>query len=160
MSTQHDEQSTALRGFPGGRPRLPRLNRPAKLVDDEDAATEAEDAEPTATTATATEDGQEVREVDGTFFDYFTTESLFGSTDEARAAEDGDETAAAYAVLGLTRQASWKEVTRAHRELVAMLHPDRYVDADDDLREAAERWVRDVNEAYALLRKQRSPQRA
>ena len=41
-----------------------------------------------------------------------------------------------------------------------MLHPDRYVDADDDLRKAAERRVRDVNEAYALLRKQRSPQRA
>jgi len=42
------------------------------------------------------------------------------------------------------------------RKLVSELHPDRYVDADDDVREAAERRVRDVNEAFAEIRRERA----
>jgi curved DNA-binding protein CbpA len=61
-----------------------------------------------------------------------------------------------YAVLGLTRTATWEEVSKAHRTLVAQLHPDRYVGAEDTVREAAEERVRVVNEAYATIRRQRS----
>jgi len=169
MTTQHEEQTSGLQGFPGGRARLPRLNVPKKLVqpepeapatDDETSAKGGRDASRARSTRANPRDPgpptDETREIDGGFLDYFSTESLFGASDEARG-DDVDDTSTAYAVLGLTRQASWKDVTRAHRELVAMLHPDRYVDADDSLREAAERRVRDVNEAYALLRTQRSP---
>lgn len=100
---------------------------------------------------------------EGTFADYFTTESLFSATplhddDDPLAGRDvADPSDDAYAVLGLSRSASWKEVSRAHRRLVAQLHPDRHVTADDDVREAAERRVRDVNEAYALIRERRAP---
>ncbi len=180
MNDPHEEQTGGLQGFPGGRVRLPRLNVPKKLVPDD---AEGPETEPTSGSArgegnaggraadraqgrpsrsSARDRGAPPpdveRDVDGGFLDYFSTESLFGASDEARV-DDGDKTSTAYAVLGLTRQASWKEVSQAHRELVAMLHPDRYVDAEDTLREAAERRVRDVNEAYALLRKQRNSSR-
>jgi curved DNA-binding protein CbpA len=62
-------------------------------------------------------------------------------------------------VLGLRRSASWEDISRAHRKLVSKLHPDRYVGAEDDVREAAERRVRDVNEAYATIRRERSVHR-
>ncbi len=61
-----------------------------------------------------------------------------------------------YAVLGLTRQASWEQIRRAHRSLVSTLHPDRYVGADDVIRADAERRVRDVNEAFSEIRRQRA----
>jgi curved DNA-binding protein CbpA len=63
-------------------------------------------------------------------------------------------------MLGLTRAASWEEIAKAHRRLVSQLHPDRYVGADEVVREAAERRVRDVNEAYAKIRRERAVQRA
>ncbi|MEI7887552.1 MAG: J domain-containing protein [Actinomycetes bacterium] len=67
-----------------------------------------------------------------------------------------DPTAGPYAVLGLTRVATWKEISTAHRRLLSELHPDRHVEADQDLRDLAERRVRDVNEAFATIRRQRS----
>lgn len=189
MST-HDDQTSDFRGFPGGRVQLPRLNKPKKLVNPEitDDATDetASDAGGTAgrrstkrsaprrsdvgegpirrKTARSDHRGAEPTtdatiEVDGSFLDYFTTDSLFGASPDVDD-DMSDATAAAYSTLGVSRRAPWKTVTRAHRELVAMLHPDRYVDADDAVREAAEERVRDVNEAYALLREQRAPTRA
>ncbi|CAB4530199.1 unannotated protein [freshwater metagenome] len=67
-----------------------------------------------------------------------------------------DPDAGPYAALGLTRLATWKEITVAHRRLLSELHPDRHVDADQELRDLAERRVRDVNEAFATIRRQRS----
>ncbi|CAB4704905.1 MAG: DnaJ domain-containing protein [Actinobacteria bacterium] len=67
-----------------------------------------------------------------------------------------DPTAGPYAALGLTRLATWKEITTAHRILLSELHPDRHVEADQELRDLAERRVRDVNEAFATIRRQRS----
>ena len=85
---------------------------------------------------------------------YYSNESLFEAPAPAPAAEGP------YAVLGLTRAASWEQVSKAHRRLVSQLHPDRYVGSDDGVREAAEQRVRDVNEAYATIRRQRAVQRA
>jgi hypothetical protein len=133
------------RAFPGGQPRLPRLQRPADappedLRNDGPLRRNPEERSPAK---------------DRGFEAYYSTESLFQPPSPEPVANEGP-----YAVLGLTRSASWDEVSKAHRRLVSQLHPDRYVGEDDVVREAAERRVRDVNEAYATIRRQRAVQRA
>lgn len=128
------------RAFPGGQVRLPRLRRPSgappeDLRDDEPIRRNPDERSP---------------HKDRGFEAYYSTESLFDQRQPEPAAEGP------YAVLGLSRSASWEQVTKAHRTLVAQLHPDRYVGADDVVRAAAERRVRDVNEAYATIRRQRA----
>ena len=58
-------------------------------------------------------------------------------------------------MLGLSRSASWEEITRRHRSLMKEFHPDRHVGSDEATRAHAEQRVRDVNEAVAMLREQR-----
>lgn len=88
------------------------------------------------------------------FGQYYSLQSLFVSDPELEVHTDPSEKP--YAVLGLTRQASWDQIRRAHRSLVSTLHPDRYVDADEAIRADAEKRVRDVNEAYSEIRRQRA----
>ena len=133
------------RAFPGGAVRLPRLSRPS------DAPPEELSDEPLRRNPEERAPGK-----DRGFETYYSTESLFEAPPTGPAAgSDGP-----YGMLGLTRAASWDEVAKSHRRLVSQLHPDRYVDADDTVRAAAERRVRDVNEAYATIRRQRAVQRA
>ena len=142
---RHDEQR-----FPGGTPKLPRLTPPRRPV--------PRDPNEQARAARA-EEGPAPQ---GTFTDYFSNDSLFGaspSREEPREAVPLLSGQDAYSLLGVSRQASWKEISRAHRRLVSELHPDRYVDSDDETREAAERKVRDVNEAFSEIRRQRLPSR-
>lgn len=142
---RHDDQR-----FPGGAPKLPRLTPPRRPVP------------PDPNDAASTSRADEAPAPQGTFTDYFPNESLFGASPlreeehEAVALPSGVD---AYSLLGVSRQASWKEISRAHRRLVSELHPDRYVDADEATRDAAERKVRDVNEAFAEIRRQRLPSR-
>jgi DnaJ-domain-containing protein 1 len=133
------------RAFPGGLARLPRLSGPADApveypIDDMPLRRDPEERIPAK---------------DRGFEAYYSTESLFQAPESDPIEEEGP-----YAVLGLRRTASWEEVAKAHRKLVAQLHPDRYVGEDDVIRSAAERRVRDVNEAYATIRRQRAVQRA
>jgi preprotein translocase subunit Sec63 len=58
-----------------------------------------------------------------------------------------------YRVLGLERDASDGEVDLARRRLIARHHPDRA--ADEASRRAAERRTREINAAYARIRKHR-----
>ena len=51
-----------------------------------------------------------------------------------------------YAILGLSRSASEKEIKQAYRELAKKFHPDR----NDDSPEANERF-KEVSEAYSVL---------
>jgi DnaJ-domain-containing protein 1 len=60
-----------------------------------------------------------------------------------------------YAVLGVTATATWEEITEAHRKLARLHHPDRLVTASADTRAASEERMRDVNIAYAELRRRR-----
>lgn len=69
------------------------------------------------------------------------------------AADDPDDP---YVVLGASPRMTWDEIARAHRDLVAELHPDRFIDADDEVRAAAEERVRRVNDAYATIRRERA----
>ena len=58
-----------------------------------------------------------------------------------------------YRVLGLTDNASDSDIDLARRRLIARHHPDRAV--DEASRKAAERRTREINAAYARIRKLR-----
>lgn len=59
-----------------------------------------------------------------------------------------------YAVLGVSPSASDEEIKKAYRELVKKYHPDNYV--NNPLADLAEAKMKDVNEAYDLIVKQRT----
>lgn len=134
------------RAFPGGQVRLPRLRRPAGVPDEDLARDEPLRRDP----------AERAPSKDRGFEAYYSHDSLF----EKPVDDIVEQTEGPYAVLGLTRTATWEQVSKAHRRLVAQLHPDRYVGEDDLVQEAAERRVRDVNEAFATIRRQRAVQRA
>ncbi|MCP4676399.1 MAG: J domain-containing protein [Deltaproteobacteria bacterium] len=54
-----------------------------------------------------------------------------------------------YAVLGVSRGASPKEVTAAYRKLAARYHPDRH--QDNELQDLAEEKLTELNQAYDTL---------
>lgn len=55
-------------------------------------------------------------------------------------------------VLDLRDDATPADVNRAYRQLAKQHHPDRYADADDDVRRFHEERMADINLAYATLR--------
>lgn len=57
-----------------------------------------------------------------------------------------------YEVLGISPGASQDEVRAAYRERARRLHPDRLLDVTPAERERATRRMRDVNEAWRVLR--------
>ena len=61
----------------------------------------------------------------------------------------------AFATLGLDPDASHSEIKAAYQELVQQYHPDRVVDLGPELQEVAERKTKELNAAYALLKKNR-----
>jgi hypothetical protein len=144
MTTHDDRGTDGVHGFPGGKVALPRLTTPRRPVPG--AAGPGSVTEPQPPTPPAGEGG---------FNDYFSVESLFGASPDPRT--DPIDPNDPYAVLGLDPRATWVEVTQVRRRLVSQLHPDRFVDADPETRQAAERRVMDVNAAFAEIRRQRSP---
>lgn len=140
-----DERNT--RGFPGGSTPLPRISQPRSASPDVmfvESAFYREPREPWPV-ATPVEDTG--------FGQYNSTASLFDpDLDPVDDAVEGDP----YSVLGMTGEDTWEDISRAHRLLVSELHPDRYVGADDVVRDAAERRVRDVNEAFSGIRRERA----
>lgn len=61
-----------------------------------------------------------------------------------------------YTILGISRTTPWDEVRRTHRRLLSANHPDRFVGEDPERIAHAETRVRDINEAFAEIRRQRS----
>ena len=61
-----------------------------------------------------------------------------------------------YAVLGVSPSASDEEIKRAYRELVKKYHPDNY--ANNPLADLAEAKMKEVNEAYDLLKNPQAEQ--
>ena len=53
-----------------------------------------------------------------------------------------------YDVLGVSKNASSSEIAEAYRTLAQIYHPDRYVGAPEDVRQEAERRMKELNEAY------------
>lgn len=144
------------RAFPGGQARLPRLQRPAG------APAEVLDEDPDEEdTPLRRNPDERSPSKDRGFEAYYSSESLFDTSGGGeQVGTEGNPACGPYEVLGLRRSASWEEISKAHRTLVSQLHPDRYVGSEDDVREAAEQRVRDVNEAYATIRRERAVQRA
>lgn len=159
---RRSDQRNSTSAFPGGRTRLPRINRPGGRGNGSNLAQEPEIL---VTTSAFMAPGTPVGPGGNTyrsrssgddtgFGQYYSSDSLFdGSreTDVTSTTSDGP-----YAVLGLTRQASWEQIRRAHRALVSALHPDRFVGESPEVIAHAEQRVRDVNEAFAEIRRQRS----
>ena len=56
-----------------------------------------------------------------------------------------------YEVLGVKENASEEEIKAAYRELVKKYHPDKY--QNNPLADLAEEKLREVNEAYEMLMK-------
>lgn len=61
-------------------------------------------------------------------------------------------------VLGVSPQASKAEIVAAYRTLVQIFHPDRFVDAPENVRREAERRMKWLNAAYAAVRNGTRPQ--
>lgn len=59
-----------------------------------------------------------------------------------------------YSVLGVSQDASDEEIKKAYRELARKYHPDNY--QNNPLADLAEEKMKEINEAYDTLTKQRS----
>ena len=59
-----------------------------------------------------------------------------------------------YKVLGVSRDASDEEIKKAYRELARKYHPDNYV--NNPLAELVEEKMKEINEAYDRIQKERS----
>lgn len=59
-----------------------------------------------------------------------------------------------YATLGVSPSASDEEIKKAYRELARKYHPDNY--QDNPLADLAEEKMKEINEAYELINRQRS----
>ena len=60
-----------------------------------------------------------------------------------------------YAVLGITRDASEREIKRAYRKLISQHHPDKLGDVPDELKRRAEERAREINAAYEKIREEK-----
>lgn len=60
-----------------------------------------------------------------------------------------------YAILGLTPDASDREIKRAYRKLISQHHPDKLGDVPEELKRRAEERARDINTAYEKIQSQR-----
>jgi len=67
------------------------------------------------------------------------------------------QVADAYAALGVTPEASETEIKRAYRKMIIENHPDRIAakGLPESMREIAEERAREINAAYALIKKAR-----
>ena len=59
-----------------------------------------------------------------------------------------------YKVLGVSRDATDEEIKKAYRELARKYHPDNYV--NNPLAELVEEKMKEINEAYDRIQKERS----
>lgn len=59
-----------------------------------------------------------------------------------------------YKVLGVSRNATDDEIKAAYRELAKKYHPDNY--ADNPLSDLVEEKMKEINEAYETIRKERA----
>ena len=58
-----------------------------------------------------------------------------------------------YGVLGVSPTASRAEVTEAYRTMVQIFHPDRHHSSPEAVRAAAEARMKELNEAYTIVRR-------
>lgn len=61
----------------------------------------------------------------------------------------------AYAILGITPQATDAEVKKAYREMAKKYHPDRVITDDEAIKKGAEEKFKQVQQAYEQIARQR-----
>ena len=57
-----------------------------------------------------------------------------------------------YKILGIKRTAGIEEITKKYRELALKHHPDKYPDASESKKKEHEKNMKDINEAYNVLK--------
>lgn len=67
----------------------------------------------------------------------------------------GESLSDAYAVLGITEDATDDEVRKAYRQMAIKHHPDRVATLGDDVKAAATKKFQDINNAKELIYKAR-----
>lgn len=65
------------------------------------------------------------------------------------------EVDSAYKILGIDSNATDDEVKKAYREMAKKYHPDKVAYLGEEVRKSAEQKLREVNEAYEKIKKQR-----
>jgi hypothetical protein len=151
---EHDEDTDGpgSGAFPGGSARLPRIVGPSRRPPGVDAL---EDAPPVMFVEGGfAEPARPSGPTRATFTDYSPPESLF-YTHEVEHEVEGPVAPTPHAALGVDPGATWTEIKAAYRGLVAQLHPDRFVTATDEERDAAAEQLAEVNVAYHALAKER-----
>ena len=59
----------------------------------------------------------------------------------------------AYETLGISPDASFKEIKKAYQALIQQYHPDRVADMGPELRDVAEARTKEINAAYEELKR-------
>ena len=85
----------------------------------------------------------------GTRAGYWDPDALFRDSDRV-----ADRETTHLAVLDLRDDATAHQILTAYRNLAKLHHPDRWADADDDVRLYHENCMRNLNEAYHALKAQ------
>ena len=63
--------------------------------------------------------------------------------------------ASAYATLGVRKGASMEEISAAYKKLARAHHPDKVAMLEPEEREVPERRMKEINAAYAVLKRVR-----
>ncbi len=165
-----DRTTTVARGVPGGATRLPRLRSDSYSLKGPGGGPPVEmvgggfhEDELTRVRRSREQRGQQQAQADEPvelrFADYSPTESLFAPLSPTTAAGSDDPTFdlddAPTQVLGVAPDADWNTIRSAHRKLLAQLHPDRFVTADDRTRQEAADKLAAINVAYHELERTR-----
>lgn len=171
--------SHVAHGVPGGSVRLPRLNGrtfdehvvldgdthapPVEVIDGGFVHDEVTRARRTREERRNRDEGSDPEPVHMSFSDYSPTESLFvhGAATSERDPDTGEvrvlsvEDDELTRVLGVDPDADWNTIRAAHRTLLAQLHPDRFVMADEQAQSDAAERLAAINVAYHELEKVR-----
>ncbi len=161
--------TSVARGVPGGATRIPRLTTthgrvgpgggpPVEVVGGgfvDDELTRARRAR------AALQDSPGDEPVVLRFSDYSPMESLFVTTASCSGSGTGETSGRTNGIehptttLGVDDDADWKTIRAAHRKLLAQLHPDRFVTADERTRQEAADRLAAINIAYHELERTR-----
>ncbi len=89
----------------------------------------------------------------------FAVSARQAASDRPFATADSVEIDNPYSILSASPQDSDDEIKRKYKKLIADYHPDRVASLGIELRELAERKTKDINNAYAAIRRLRRPSR-
>ena len=60
-----------------------------------------------------------------------------------------------YEILGIDKNASEKEISKAFKKMSLKWHPDRWSTGTEEEKKIAEEKFKEINEAYETIKKQR-----